>query len=80
LLEYPEGKGERILEKFDGNNEIVLTLPDDLTTDDVKWLSVWCRKFSVNFGDILFENQAENVNTIKNIVHEHPWHQWLFKW
>ena len=28
-----------------------LTLPDDINASDLKWLSVWCRAYSVNFGD-----------------------------
>ena len=36
------------------DEEVVLTLPDNLKATDIKWLSVWCRKFEVNFGDIFF--------------------------
>ena len=31
-----------------------LTLPETLKANDIKWLSVWDRAFSVNFGDVLF--------------------------
>ena len=25
-----------------------------MTVTDIKWLSVWCRRFQVNFGDLFF--------------------------
>ena len=34
--------------------DITLTLPQDVKTTELKWLSVWCRAFRVNFGDIFF--------------------------
>lgn len=34
------------------NQNIVLRLPEGKTLRDIKWLSVWCREFKVNFGDI----------------------------
>ena len=27
-----------------------------MTSSTLKWLSVWCRQFSVNFGDVVFDN------------------------
>ncbi len=35
------------------NQNIVLRLPEGKTLRDIKWLSVWCREFKVNFGDLL---------------------------
>ena len=32
-----------------------LTLPDDMLVSDLKWLSVYCRAYSVNFGDTVIE-------------------------
>ncbi|XP_068084801.1 protein Skeletor, isoforms D/E-like [Anabrus simplex] len=31
---------------------ITVTLPDNKTLRDIKWFSVWCDEFSVNFGDV----------------------------
>ena len=31
-----------------------MTLPETLKATDIKWLSVWCRAFQVNFGDLQF--------------------------
>lgn len=39
-----------ILEKSEGENA-VLTLPPHMKVADVKWLSVWCRKFKEDFGN-----------------------------
>lgn len=61
ILPYPfEGKFFKynaddapVLKRFDGSKDIKLTLPDDLNVTDLKWFSVWCRQFSVNFGDLI---------------------------
>merc|ERR1712079_85545 len=39
---------------YDGSKDIELTLPDGVETTDLKWFSVWCRRFSANFGDLFF--------------------------
>lgn len=36
------------------NEEIILTLPDGKTLDDLTGLSVWCVDFAANFGDMTF--------------------------
>ena len=61
ILPYPfegkfyhyEDKTAPVLGKFNGEN-IILTLPDNLKATNIKWLSVWCRQFGLNFGDIFF--------------------------
>ena len=65
LLPYPfEGEffdskdsNAPILDKaFNGSQlAIELTLPNDLKVSDLKWISVWCREYEVNFGDFIFE-------------------------
>eukprot|EP00088_Acartia_fossae_P019622 TRINITY_DN2145_c0_g1_i7.p1 TRINITY_DN2145_c0_g1~~TRINITY_DN2145_c0_g1_i7.p1 ORF type:complete len:224 (+),score=65.17 TRINITY_DN2145_c0_g1_i7:42-674(+) len=35
---------------------ITLTLPEGWKMSDVKWISVWCRKFSVDFGNLIVED------------------------
>ena len=32
---------------------VVLTLPPGVPSDSVKWLSVWCRQFAVDFGHVI---------------------------
>lgn len=34
------------------NKDITLSLPDGKTLRDIKWFSVWCDEFSVDFGSI----------------------------
>ena len=50
LIPHPPGSANP-LTKIDNNN-ITLTLPDNSETSKIKWLSVWCREYSVNFADI----------------------------
>ena len=38
-----------------------LTLPGDLKPKEIKWLSVWCREFKVNFGDLFFPDDMESI-------------------
>ena len=42
-----------VLGPYDGE-DITLTLPGDMSSDNIKWLSVWCREFGINFGDVEF--------------------------
>ena len=35
-------------------------MPGDLKPKDIKWLSVWCRQFKVNFGDVFFPDDMES--------------------
>ena len=56
-----------ILRRFDGKQTpIVLTLPDGLKVTDLKWISVWCRRFAINFGDFIFSSQdIQDENTFE---------------
>ena len=38
-----------------------LTLPEDLKASEIKWLSVWCRRFTISFGDLFFSEDMEIV-------------------
>jgi hypothetical protein len=48
----PDEKGTINVLKSYNNQDLVLTLPDGKTLDDIKWLAVWCRSFAANFGDL----------------------------
>ena len=54
--------------------DIVLTLPSGKTLKDVRWLSVWCRAFDVNFGEISFPRNLDYPRPRKidpfNGIHE----------
>ena len=39
------------------SKNIVLTLPGGKTLRNVKWISVWCRAFDVNFGEVTFPDR-----------------------
>ena len=34
------------------NKDILLTLPGTLKVRDINWLSVWCMRFTVNYGEV----------------------------
>ena len=40
-------------EGFDGTqDDIDLTLPNDIKLKDLKWISVWCRELALDFGSL----------------------------
>jgi len=41
-----------ILGAYDGK-DVTLTIPEGWKMNDIKWLSVWCRQFSVDFGNLI---------------------------
>ncbi|XP_048486593.1 protein Skeletor, isoforms B/C isoform X3 [Plutella xylostella] len=54
LVPYPDDYSSReppILQAHSGT-DILLRLPAGKRLRDIKWLSVWCRRFTVNFGDV----------------------------
>jgi len=54
IVPYPDDHTDReppILRDFTREN-VILDLPPSYKIKDIAWLSVWCRKFTVNFGDI----------------------------
>merc|ERR1712226_1111072 len=64
FYEYEDQSAPILSKRFNGE-EIVLTLPDNLKATDIKWLSVWCRAFQVNFGDLNFpEDLSFEDNTL----------------
>ena len=64
FYEYEDQSAPILNGRYFGDKDIKLTLPDTLNTTDIKWLSIWCRKFSVNFGDLIFpDNLSLNEHT-----------------
>ncbi|CAH2985104.1 unnamed protein product [Chilo suppressalis] len=54
LVPYPEDYTTRdppILTAH-SSSDILLRLPGGKRLRDIKWISVWCRRFTVNFGDV----------------------------
>jgi len=48
-----EDRSAPILEGRFDKTDLTLTLPPGTQVSDLKWLSVWCRAFQVNFGDLV---------------------------
>ena len=53
--EYDDPKAP-VLGRFEASRheKILLHLPSDVRVSDLKWLSVWCRAYSVNFGEVIW--------------------------
>ena len=51
---YDDQSAPIIKGSFIGDKDITLTLPKYLKATNIKWLSVWCRRFNQNFGDVMF--------------------------
>jgi len=43
-----------LLRPFNGSEELVLTLPPGVSVSQLRWLSVWCRDYQINFGSLTF--------------------------
>ena len=73
FYKYDDQNASIIQGRFDGNQDIRLTTPHSLKTSDIKWLSVWCRAFSIDFGSFYFdhpdssEDGSQKSVTITNI-------------
>ena len=48
---------EKVLETYDGNNDVLLTLPTEMKTGDIAWLSIWCRPHRLDLGHVLFKGK-----------------------
>ena len=52
-------------QSFDGSqNDLVLTLPDDIEVKDLKWISIWCRRFELTFGDFVFPEHSDGEDDV----------------
>ena len=61
LIPYPASQAEKALETHN-SSKIKLMLTGDLKTNQIGWLSVWCRKYKINFGHVNFP--AQGIKTI----------------
>ena len=69
-LPYPENSDQKLGE-FNGET-IKINLPKEIKFDEIGWLSVWCRKFGVDFGHLIFENYGStNVNIDESEASKH---------
>ncbi|TRY69557.1 hypothetical protein TCAL_03793 [Tigriopus californicus] len=58
-IPYPKGS-DAILGEYTGQT-INLELPSDVRTSDLRWISVWCRQFGVDFGNLFFDKETNVV-------------------
>ena len=57
----PNEKGSTdVLRSYNGK-DLVLTLPSGKTLKGVQWISVWCRAFDVNFGEVTFPDRYNDI-------------------
>ncbi|XP_028176404.1 protein Skeletor, isoforms D/E-like isoform X4 [Ostrinia furnacalis] len=53
-----ERGGTSPLRRYRGEG-VTISLPDGVTLRDVKWFSVWCDEYAVNFGDVSIPRDLE---------------------
>ncbi|XP_076363990.1 protein Skeletor, isoforms B/C-like [Tachypleus tridentatus] len=53
-----ENETKNVLGRYN-NKDIWIKLPNGKTIKDLKWLSVWCREFKVNFGSLNIPGNLE---------------------
>ncbi len=54
IVPYPSSSDRNTtLHEFNGE-DVTLKLPAVYKTSELRWLSVWCRKYSVDFGNVYF--------------------------
>ncbi|XP_067006992.1 protein Skeletor, isoforms B/C [Anabrus simplex] len=61
IVAYPEdfkGRDPPVLKAFN-ETDVILRLPMGKRLRDIKWLSVWCRRFTVNFGEVFIPPNLE---------------------
>lgn len=54
------------------NKDITLSLPEGKTLRDVKWFSVWCDEYAVNFGDVAIPStldfpRPQKINALRGV-------------
>ncbi|XP_067619850.1 protein Skeletor, isoforms B/C isoform X2 [Eurosta solidaginis] len=67
-----ERGGSTALSRRYRNKDITLSLPDGKTLRDIKWFSVWCDEFAVNFGDVSIPNdldfpRPQKISSLKGV-------------
>ncbi|XP_074032927.1 protein Skeletor, isoforms B/C isoform X2 [Leptinotarsa decemlineata] len=61
IIPYPEdyiGRDPPVLRAYN-NTDIILRLPLGKRIRDIRWLSVWCRRFTVDFGEVFIPPNLE---------------------
>lgn len=61
IIPYPEeyvGRDPPVLMAYN-NTDVILRLPMGKRIRDIRWLSVWCRRFTVDFGEVFIPPNLE---------------------
>ena len=51
--------------------DVMVTIPGNITFTDIEWLSLYCRRFKVSFGDITFRTGPTTVAPGNNLIIDH---------
>ena len=51
------------------DEQIALKLPSNMKVGDLKWISVWCRRFTVDFGNLIFPDNLDLPTSEKQLPH-----------
>ena len=51
------GKKVKVLAKYDGSKDVILTLPRGMNMKDLSWLAIWGRKYRLNMGSVSFNGK-----------------------
>ena len=46
------------------NENVLLTLPEDLKVSDIRWLSIWCMRFTVNYAHVIIPADLESPKKV----------------
>ena len=50
---------------FDGSqNDIVLTLPDDIKVKELKWISIWDEGYERSYADFIFQDHSDSEDEV----------------
>ena len=50
------------------NKDVLLTLPGTLKVRDIKWLSIWCKRFTVNYGEVYIPKSLEIPEKVVSLL------------
>jgi hypothetical protein len=50
------------------NENVLLTLPGELKVSDIRWLAIWCRRFTVSYGHVIIPVDIEYPNKVVSVT------------
>lgn len=60
ILVSDENGSNKSLPAYDGQT-VTIRLPNNLTVDQIDYLSLWCIEFNQNFGDVVIPRKGRNI-------------------